>query len=307
MSIEFHGVTKLYGDVIGVNDVDLSLSAGAYGLLGPNGSGKSTLLNLITGQLRPSLGRVEVFGRCPFGSMAARRELGYCPESDVLASGMSGLEFVGTLLELHGYRRPEARELAAKTLSELGLGEAMTRSMSTYSRGMRQRAKLAQALAHTPRLLILDEPLNGLDPVGRHEVSELLRRYCEGGGTMILASHVLHEVQAVTDRFVLIAGGRVLASGQVAEIRELLAEVPHTIELECSDPRALIQALLAAELLDGVELLAERSGARLTTRRPAELYRRLPGLIVDSGVVVNALSSPDDDLDTLFEYLIARG
>jgi len=216
--IELRSVTKLYGSVIGINDVTMSLERKAYGLIGPNGSGKSTLLNLITGQLRPTLGSLQVLGCDPWNNRAMFRRIGVCPERDLLYHNVTGFRWVRYLLELNGFGRVEAARRAEAALDQVGLSEAMHRQMGGYSRGMRQRTKLAQALAHEPELLILDEPFNGLDPVGRRDMTEVLRRWIASGRGLLLASHILHEVEAVTDSFLMICNGRLLASGLAEEV-----------------------------------------------------------------------------------------
>ncbi len=205
--IQLEGVTKLYGTVMGVNDINLSLAPGAYGLVGPNGSGKTTLLNLITGQLRPTMGSVRVLGYSPWNRDSLLRMIGLCPAVDVLYGNVTALDWVTYLVELHGFSRHEARRRATQSLADVGMSGAMNRTMGTYSLGMRQRTKLAQAFAHDPSLLILDEPFNGLDPIGRHDMTEVLKKWVRGGRSLILASHILHEVEAVSPAFLLIRGG----------------------------------------------------------------------------------------------------
>ncbi|HEY6565490.1 MAG TPA: ABC transporter ATP-binding protein, partial [Pirellulaceae bacterium] len=227
--IELDHVTRLYGTVLGVNDVCLSLPAGGYGLVGPNGSGKTTLLHLLMGLLRPSLGTVRVFGQDPERNKAQLSRIGYCPSLDGLYGPVTGFQWVRYLMELHGIRRGEAHTRTAALLEQVGMGGAMHRAMGTYSRGMRQRIKLAQAVAHDPELLILDEPFNGLDPIARHDITMWLREWIQDGKSLILASHVLHEVESVTTSFLLICGGRLLASGEAQEIHGLLAVVPNDV------------------------------------------------------------------------------
>jgi len=302
--IDLQHVTKLYGSVIGANDVTLSLPPGAYGLLGPNGSGKSTLLNLITGQLRPTLGTVRVSGRCPWKDVELRRRIGVCPEGELLYANVSALEWVRYLLELHGFGSRQAAELAEKALDGVGLADAMHRPMGGYSRGMRQRTKLAQALAHEPDLLILDEPLNGLDPVARHQVTELLRHWAQGGKGLLLASHVLHEVEAVTHTFLLICGGRLLASGAAEEVHALLADVPNEIRIRCNDARQMAQRLLQEEIVEAIRFTGEEGSLVVSTRSPATLYARLPEWIADTQLQIAELHSTDDSLQALFDSLL---
>ncbi|MBW3543256.1 MAG: ABC transporter ATP-binding protein [Planctomycetes bacterium] len=302
--LELRNVTKLYGAVIGVNDVTLSLPMGAYGLLGPNGAGKSTLLNLLTGQLRPTLGSLRVLGYNPRNNAELLRRVGFCPGFEGLYSNVSGREWVTYLAELYGLDRRTAGRRAAEALELVGLEGAMDRPMGGYSRGMRQRTKLAQAICHDPELLILDEPLNGLDPVGRHEMTELLRDWTKEGKGLILASHVLHEVEAVTRNFLLICGGRLLASGSAEEVHDLLADVPNEIRIRCDRPQDLGRRILdepgveALRFVDGGEALV------VSTRSAAAVYARLPEWVEASGVRVTEVASADESLQELFDSLM---
>lgn len=297
-------VTKLYGSVIGVNDLSLSLARGAYGLIGPNGSGKSTLLNLVTGQLRPTLGTVRVLGRNPCNNGRVLRQLGVCPEQDLLYTNVSAVDWVAYLMRLHGFGRREARLRAEETLQRVGMGGAMRRAMGTYSRGMRQRAKLAQALAHDPEVLILDEPLNGLDPVGRHEVTAILRDWIARGRGLILASHILYEVEAVTQSFLLICGGRLLASGSAEEVHALLAGVPNEIRIRTNDSAGLARQLLDREAVESLRFVEGGETLLVETRSPATIYAGLPQWIEGSGIQIRELRSSDESLHALFNSLM---
>lgn len=297
-------VTKLYGPVIGVNDITLSLPQGAYGLIGPNGSGKTTLLNLVTGQLWPTLGKVRVFDAGPCNNPAVLRRLGVCPEHDVLYPDVTGLEWVTHLMRLHGFGRGEARRRAEATLDRLGMAHAMRRRMGGYSRGMRQRTKLAQAVAHDPELLILDEPLNGLDPVGRHEITALLVDWIRRGRGLLLASHMLHEVEAVTQSFLLICGGRLLASGSAEEVHTLLAEVPNEIRIRTSDASALARRLVEERAVESVRFADGGETLVVATRSPTSLYARLPHWLEGTGIEVREVRSSDESLQALFNALM---
>ncbi len=300
--IELQSVTKLYGRVIGVNDITLSLPAGAYGLLGPNGSGKTTLLNLITGQLRPTLGTVRVLGTNPRHSSDLHRRIGYCPGSEGLYANVSGFEWVAYLLQLHGMARIAAEAAAGKALEVVGMTEAQHRPIATYSRGMRQRTKLAQALAHDPDVLILDEPFNGLDPVARHEMTQLLHDWIEQGKSLLLASHILHEVESITRSFLLICGGRLLASGTADEVQQILADIPNEIHLRCTRPRELATRLLYQDDVDSLRI--EEQSLMVATHHPARLLEQLPGWIAESGVEVTEVRSADESLQGLFDSLM---
>jgi ABC-2 type transport system ATP-binding protein len=296
--------TKLYGLVIGANDVSVALEPGAYGLLGPNGSGKTTLLNLLTGQLRPTLGRVETLDANPWNNPSVLRRLGLCPATDIPYNDVSAFDWLSYLLELYGIERRAARSRAVEVLEQVGLRDALSRPMGTYSRGMRQRAKLAQALAHDPELLILDEPFNGLDPVGRHEMTEWLRSWARRGRSLLLASHVLHEVEAVSSEFLLICGGRLLASGSAAEIRSLLANLAEEVRIVCDGARVLGQQLLASGLVNALRLEDGGRALVVSTSEPLQLYQELPRCAGADGVRIHELRAPDESLQGLFESLL---
>jgi ABC-2 type transport system ATP-binding protein len=300
--IELRNVTKLYGKVIGVNDFTLSLQPGAYGLLGPNGSGKSTLLNLITGQLWPTLGSVQVLGQSPRNNAALFRRLGYCPGSEGLYANVSGLDWVTYLQRLQGMSATEAQTAAASALNTVGMEQAMHRPISSYSRGMRQRTKLAQAIAHDPDFLILDEPFNGLDPIGRHELTEVLRALIHRGKSMLFASHLLHEIESITQSFLLICGGRLLASGTAEEVHAMMAGIPNEVTMRCTDPHRLASLLLHERLADSIRIAD--NVLTISTERPSLLYEKLPGWLADCGVHVFEMHSADESLQALFNSLM---
>ncbi len=296
-------MTKLYGTVIGVNDITLTLGPGAHGLLGPNGAGKTTFLNLITGQLKPTLGSIRMFGGDPWNNGGMLRRIGISPGDEALYSNVSGLEWVRFLVELQGFKRQDAERRAVWALEQLDMSAAMQRPIGSYSRGMRQRTKLAQAIAHEPELLILDEPFNGLDPVGRHVVTELLREWTRRGKSLLLASHILHEVEEISPSFLLVCDGRLLASGTAAEVNVLLADVPNRVEIRCNRPREMARRLLDEEAVDAIEFLA---GNRLVvaTRQPLTVYRHLPRWAGEEGVEIHELHSADESLQNLFDSLM---
>ena len=302
--LEAEALTKLYGVVIGVNDVTLELEPGVIGLLGPNGAGKSTLLKLISGQLRPTEGEIRVLGERPWSNTRLYRQLGFCPEQDAFYDTLTGLQFVTSLGRLSGLGR-QARIRAEEALEMVGAGEFMHRPIGHYSRGMRQRTKVAQAIVHHPPFLILDEPLNGTDPVGRREIMDLVIRLGKAGRSILVSSHVLHEVQAMTDDFVLIYGGRILASGGVREIRSLMDEFPHRITIRCAQPRRLARALLAELPLAGIDLDGREGELVVSTREPGAFYAGLPKVVEATGTAVEELSSADDSLEAVFQYLVS--
>lgn len=302
--IQTRALTKLYGPVIGVNDVTLDLEPGVHGLLGPNGAGKSTFLKLLTGQLRPSEGDLTVLGERPWNNPELFRRVGLCPEQDAFYWFMTGFEFVELLACAAGFTRAEARDRAGHALELAGAVKFMQRGISTYSKGMRQRVKVAQALVHDPELLILDEPLNGTDPAGRRDLTDLVVRLGSAGKSIVISSHVLHEVQAMTRRILLIFGGRVLASGDLGEIRELMNEFPHRIRIRADRVRELAHALVRDLPVTGIELDEERGVMTLSTRDPRAFYRALPRLAHEARAAVTEMSSDDDNLEAVFKYLV---
>jgi ABC-2 type transport system ATP-binding protein len=302
--IQTWSLTKLYGVVLGVNDLTLELAHGVRGLLGPNGAGKSTLLKLITGQLRPTEGKIHVLGRPPWNRPELFRQVGFCSEYDGFYLNLTALEFVTSLARMHGWNRATAERRAAETLERVGAAGFMNRRIGTYSKGMRQRTKLAQALVHDPQFVVLDEPLSGLDPIGRHDVMRLIKSLEKEGKSVLISSHVLHEVQAVTEEFLLIYGGRVLASGNVHEIRALMNEYPHQITLRCDAPQRLAQRLLGELPISGIELDQEHGVLSIRTADPRTFYAGLPALVAELGIGMQEVVSQDDNLGAVFKYLV---
>jgi ABC-2 type transport system ATP-binding protein len=302
--VEFDAVSKWYGNVIGLNKLTLRVPAGVTGLLGPNGAGKSTFLQLATGQLRPSQGAVRVLGRPVWDNPALNRYIGLCPEQDAFYEWMTGRDFVRTCARLTGLGRPAAAEAADRSLARVGMTEHMNRAIRGYSKGMRQRTKLAQALVHEPRVLFLDEPLTGTDPVARRDLVEVIRGLAAAGCSVLVSSHVLHEVQALTPHVVLLHRGRLVAEGHVREIRDLIDKHPHRIVLVGDRPRALAARLAAFDDVVGIEFLDRESGLRVETRQPDAFYARLPALALEGGGSLREVFSEDDNLEAVFKYLV---
>jgi len=301
--VDFDSVAKWYGRVIGLVDVTLQLQPGVTGLLGPNGAGKSTFLKLLTGQLAPSQGSVKVLGVDPFRTPSIFRRLGFCPEQDAFYETMTGREFVTYLGGYFGMGGTDLRRAVDVALERVGLVDESGRRIREYSKGMRQRIKLAQALVHEPELIVLDEPLTGMDPLGRRRTIDLLRELGEEGRSVLVSSHVLHEVEAVTSSVVLIYQGRVRAHGSISDIRSFLDRYPHRILLRSPHARELARELLAADAVVGVRLDGDR--IHLETRSPDELYAALPRLVVEKGFDVEELAPEDASLDAIFEYLVS--
>jgi len=303
-------VTKVFGSVIGVNDVTVELGSGAHGLLGPNGAGKTTLLGLITGQLRPTMGQIRVFGERPFANPRVLQRIGFCPAADLLERRATPREWVRYLVRLSGFGPRAAADRADRELDRVGLGEAMDRPLSTLSKGMRQRAKLAGAMAHGPDLLVLDEPFDGLDPVARHDLVGLVRRWAvtsdtaaSGPRTLIVASHLLHEVEALHAGLAVILGGRLVASGTAGEIRDMVETMPTEIRIRCDTPRRLAEAVCGtagAESMrfEGDDLLV------VATRQPRALAERITRAAVEERLAIGEVVAADQSLEGIFGRLV---
>jgi ABC-2 type transport system ATP-binding protein len=299
--IQCEHAAKWYGQVGAVNDVTLTIGGGVTGLLGPNGAGKSTLLKMMVGQLRPSKGVVKVLGEPVWGNRLLMRKIGYCPEHEGTYEDLTALEMVTAMTELHGFAHDEAAERARKSLAQVDLTSAMERRLGGYSKGMRQRAKLAQALAHDPEVVFLDEPLTGCDPIARHRILDVIGALATRGACIIVSSHVLHEIETMTSQIVLVHKGVVRAEGDVHDIRALIDAHPHKVRVECDKPRVLAETLIGAEHV--VAITVDGDALIVDTRQPDKLYPAIPAAAQKGGVYIRALTSPDDNMAAVFKYL----
>ena len=300
-------VSKWYGQVIGLNDVNVSVPPGVTGLLGPNGAGKSTFMKLITGQLRPSKGVVKVLGEPIWRNPGLYFRIGFCPEQDAFYERMTGLEWVRALVRLNGLSDKEATEAATRALTSVDLMEAANKKIGAYSKGMRQRVKMAQALVHDPQLLILDEPLSGMDPLGRRKTIRLIRDWGRAGKSIIVSSHILHEIESMTSNILLINNGRILAEGDVHQIRELIDEHPHTVYVRAADPRRLARQFLADVGDDVRSMKFEERGIVVETGKPDQFYARLTEMAASGDYgAIDEVTSPDDNLQAVFSYLVKQ-
>ena len=297
--------SKWYGHVLGISDVTWELRGGIVGLLGPNGAGKSTLMKLMAGLITPSRGAVTVFGARPFDDVAVRRRIGYAPEHEKTWDELTALELVTAMARLAGVEGGRARAAAESALAAMGMTSAMHRRVRGFSKGMRQRTKLATAIAHDPDLLLLDEPLTGVDPIARVDIVARIRALASEGKTIVVSSHVLYEIEALTSEIVVIHRGQVLAEGNVYEIRRLIDRHPHRIRIACDEPRAIAAALASAEHV--ARLAFERGAVLVETRDPDRCYDQIAAAILERGVTVTELSSPDNNLGAVFEYLTTGG
>ena len=303
--VELDGVSKWYGNVIGVNNMTLSIHPGVTGLLGPNGAGKSTLLQLVTGQLRPSQGEVRVLGEPVWSNYRLNQQLGLCPEQDAFYEWMTGWQFVYRLSRLSGLRRACARQAVAEALDLVGMADHAHRQIRGYSKGMRQRIKLAQALVHGPQLLLLDEPFAGTDPLARRDLMDLVIEMGRRGKSVILSSHVLYEVEAVTPNIVVMNRGRLVAQGHVRQIRDLIDKHPHRIVLVCDGYRALAAELIRSDDVVGVEVLKDEKAILVETHSPDAFYDRLPEIALLQADPIREVYSEDDNLEAVFKYLVS--
>jgi ABC-2 type transport system ATP-binding protein len=301
--IVFNDVSKFYGDVLGVNRVNLSIPAGITSLVGPNGSGKTTLMNLMTGLIRPSRGNIRILGIPPDRPEELFRLVGYCSQFDSFPKGFTGYEFIYSYLRLRGYDRAMCDELTWRSIDRVSLREAAHRKIGGYSKGMRQRIRLAQSIAHDPRVLVLDEPLNGLDPLVRSETIALFRSFAQQGCHVLLSSHVLHEVDIISDQFILMSGGYVVAEGNIRDVRSEIRDQPMQILIRCHYPSDLASRFFEEDHVVEVRLHADRQGLLVKTSDPERFYLAMNHLALDHAGI-ESVAPVDDDVNSVYEYLV---
>ncbi len=300
----FDNVSKFYGETLGVNRVTLAIPPGITGLVGPNGAGKSTLMGLMTGLLRPSAGTVSVLGISPGHPEQLFQRVGFCTQQDAFPPGATGRSFLVSLLALSGHGAAWARERAAEMLEQVGLSEAADRRVAGYSKGMRQRLRLGLALAVDPQVLILDEPLNGLDPLARAEVIALLRVQARAGRHVILSSHILHEVDLLSDQVVLLNEGYVVAEGNIQAVRGEMRRHPLQVLIRCDAPQVLAASLMAEDGVVEVKLHADKGGLFVRTEDADAFFLALNRVVLASGARIDAVAPADDDVQSVYQYLI---
>ena len=295
--------SKWYGQVIGLNEVSLAIDGGVTGILGPNGAGKSTLFKLLMGRLKPSSGNVRLFGVDPWESTAPYRRVGYVAETEKLYDWMTGHDFVSTLARLHGMTREEASDRASHVLEFVGLADVQNKEIGKYSKGMRQRVKIAHALVHDPDLIILDEPLHGCDPIARTSIMSVIRDLGTQGKTVLVSSHILDEIERITEQIVILHNGRLLALGNLHAIRDLLDKHPHRILIRTENPRKLAEYFVPEAPVYGVRF-AEEGALEVLTNDLSAAHSVLPRVIVESGLKITSIENPDDNLEALLGYLV---
>lgn len=301
--IVFHNVSKFYSEVLGVNHVDLNIPPGITSLVGPNGSGKTTLMNLLTGLIYPDRGTITVRNLSPRDPERLMRIIGYATQYDTAPRGITGFDFVAFQLVLAGKTGKQAAEMAWKALERVGMTEAAHRKVASYSKGMRQRVRLAQAIAGEPEVLVLDEPLNGLDPLVRAETVALFREFAALGRHVVLSSHVLQEVDVISDQVIFIANGMVVAEGAVRGVREEIHEHPSQFMLRCHDASRVASLLFAEDSITGIKLHDDHKGLLVMTRDRAEFTRALNRISL-GGHTIESVVAADADADALYKYLI---
>jgi ABC-2 type transport system ATP-binding protein len=304
--IRFENVSRFYGDVLGVNRVNLTIGPGVTSLVGPNGAGKSTLMNLMTGLIRPSRGRLRVLGLSPSDPERFFRAVGYCAQFDHFPRGVTGRSFIHDSLLLHGLSRADAAARTSLALDRVNMTEAADRKLAGHSKGMRQRIRLAQAIAHHPQVLVLDEPLNGLDPMARAETMSLLRALADDGKHVIISSHILHEVDRLSDQVVLLSHGYVVAEGQIHGVRDEVRDQPAQILVRCSDPRRLARLAFDEAGVVEARIQDDGQGVLIRTREAERFYRLLNHAVAAGEFELEAVAPADDDVGWVYQYLLGN-
>jgi ABC-2 type transport system ATP-binding protein len=302
--IIFTDVSKFYGEVLGVNKVNLKIGPGITSLVGPNGSGKTTLMNLLTGLIRPTRGTIEVLGGTTDDPETFYRTVGYCPQFDTFPKGITGFGLISAVMRLHGYNRRAADDMATKAIEDVHMMEAAHRRVAGYSKGMRQRIKLALALAHRPRVLVLDEPLNGLDPMARAESIALFQKLAEAGLFVIVSSHILHEVDIISDSVVMMSNGYIVAEGEIQDVRGEMAEHPLGVRVRCDRPALFASRAFTEDHVVEVRIEEDAGGVLVRTRSADQLYMFINRVVLEEGLTIEGVIPIDDDVHSVYSYLI---
>jgi ABC-2 type transport system ATP-binding protein len=304
--IVFENVSKFYGEVLGVNRVNLAIEPGITSLVGPNGAGKTTLMNLMTGLLRPTKGRIRVAGVEPSDAEKFYRIVGYCSQFDSFPKGVTGHQLIAAMMAIHGYANREARQRADLVIEKVGLRDAAHRRIAGYSKGMRQRIKLALAIAHNPKVLVLDEPLNGLDPMARAEVIEVFRKFAESGMHVVISSHILHEVDLISDRVIMLSSGYVMAEGDIQSVRSEMEDHPMQIFIRCDKPSLVAALIFGQDSVVEAKIHADGGGLLVGTRNADNFYRLFNRIVLDKNISVEAVAPADENVHSVYEYLIGN-
>jgi len=304
--IVFDNVSKFYGEVLGINRVSLVIPPGITSLVGPNGSGKTTLMNLATGLLQPTEGEIRLLGLAPSEPEELFRKVGYCTQFDSFPKGATGRSFLRSYLRVHGFVEAEVRRLADQALERVGLTDSADRKVAAYSKGMRQRIKLAQSLAHEPTVLVLDEPLNGLDPMARAEMIALFQEQAHEGRHLIISSHILHEVDLISDQVILLNEGYVVAEGNIRGVRSEMEKHPLQILIRCSEPSLLASRVFELDSVVEAKLHDDGGGLLISTRDADRFFLLLNRIVLDHNLRIEAVTPADDDVHAVYRYLIGE-
>ena len=302
--IVFDNVSCFYGEVLGVNRVHLSIPPGVTSLVGPNGSGKTTLMNLMSGLIRPTQGQIRVLGIPPDQPERLFRQLGYCTQFDNFPKGLTGFGFLYSYLLVHGFDKPAAEKMAWEALERVNMTEAAQRKVAAYSKGMRQRIKLAHSMCHKPQVLILDEPLNGLDPMARAETIALFEEWGKQGLHVVVSSHILHEVDRISDQVILLSHGYVVAEGEIQGVRSEVKDQPMQILVRCNKPALLAARLFQQDHVVEARIQEDSKGLLVRTRDADGLYLLLNRVILEAGLEVETVAPADEDVNSVYQYLI---
>lgn len=304
--IETNQLSKWYGNVLGLSDVTLQIEPGITGLLGPNGAGKSTFLKLLTGQIKPSIGQVALFGQRIKNNYVLFSRIGFCPEQDFFYEEMTGWQFLTSLLKLQHFSKAEVKSRAEQAFEIVELVGDKDRLIRAYSRGMRQRLKFAQAIAHDPDIIILDEPLSGMDPLGKRKLIRLIKDYKDVGKTVIVSSHVLPDIEALTKNIILIHQGKIFAKGDIHYIRDLIESHPHIVSIKCADPRRLASLFLREDYVLKIHFGPDPKSLLVETNNRDKFFNLLISLLVKNRIEAEEITSPDDNLQAVFDYLVGK-
>jgi ABC-2 type transport system ATP-binding protein len=302
--IVFDNVSKFYGEVLGVNRVTLAIPPGVTSLVGPNGAGKTTIMNLMTGLLRPSKGTVRVLGLSPSDPERFFRNIGYSSQFEAFPKGLSGYQMIRSMTDLHGFAAADAEARTWNVLERVGLADAANRRVAGYSKGMRQRVRLALALVHDPKVLILDEPLNGLDPMARAEVIELFRKFAESGMHVVISSHIMHEVDIISDSVVMMSSGYVVAEGDIQGVRSEMEEHPIQILIRCDRPGVVAAEVFQQDSVVEVKIHSDGQGLLVSTRNPDRFYELLNRIVLEKKIAVEAVAPADENVNAVYQYLV---
>ncbi len=299
-------VSKWYGNILGISEISLKLEPGIHGLLGPNGAGKSTFMKIASGQLKQNIGKLTIFDQPVYNNADVFNRIGFCPEYDSYYENVTGWEFMRFLAELHGFKGPDVEKKAAAALERVGMEENAKKLISAFSLGMRQRLKVASSIVHEPELLILDEPLRGIDPLWRVKIIKLIKEYGKAGKTVIVSSHILPEVESMTNNITLIHQGKIFAHGDIQEIRDLIDTHPHQISIKCEKSRLLAEKLVPNEYVLNVQFDDPADNIVVFTNHRDLFFDAMTKIVVDNDLAVEEITSPDDNLQAVFDYLIGR-